>query len=64
MFVSWFECNWMTDLDFSWLIDVGKNSEGLQVLIDLHGGDPNNAQANAEYAEIKDFVDEIVSSLR
>lgn len=29
---------------------------GLQVLIDLHGGDPQDEIANAEYQEIKERV--------
>lgn len=28
----------------------------MRVLIDLHGGDPNDVVANAEYQEIKDRV--------
>jgi hypothetical protein len=36
----------------------------LQVLVDLHGGDPNDITANAEFAEIKDFVTEIVEFSR
>lgn len=39
-----------------WLIDTDKDDEGLRVLIDLHGGDPNNEIANAEFQEIKDRV--------
>ncbi|KAI0961865.1 hypothetical protein AcW1_000831 [Taiwanofungus camphoratus] len=39
-----------------WLIDTDKDTEGMRVLIDLHGGDPNDVVANAEYQEIKDRV--------
>ncbi|KAJ3515282.1 hypothetical protein NLJ89_g1870 [Agrocybe chaxingu] len=40
----------------SWLIDTGKETEGMQVIADLHGGNPNNPVAVAEYDEIKDKV--------
>ncbi|CAA7259949.1 unnamed protein product [Cyclocybe aegerita] len=39
-----------------WLIDTGKETEGMQVIADLHGGNPNNPVAVAEYDEIKDKV--------
>ncbi|KZT05876.1 general substrate transporter [Laetiporus sulphureus 93-53] len=39
-----------------WLIDTDKDDEGLQVLVDLHGGDPNDSVANAEFQEIKERV--------
>ena len=39
-----------------WLIDTDKDAEGMQVIADLHGGDPDNAVAKAEYQEIKDRV--------
>jgi hypothetical protein len=45
-----------------WLIDVGRDAEGLQVLVDLHGGNPLDDTANAEFAEIKEFVIQIVCS--
>lgn len=41
---------------FRWLIDNDKDEEGMRVLADLHGGDPNNAIACAEFQEIKDRV--------
>ncbi|KAH9837046.1 general substrate transporter [Rhodofomes roseus] len=39
-----------------WLIDTDQDDEGLQVLVDLHGGDPHDEIANAEYQEIKERV--------
>jgi len=48
--------------DFSrWLIDTGKESAGMQVIADLHGGDSNNPVALAEFEEIRDKVMEDVS---
>lgn len=35
---------------------MSKDSEGLRVIVDLHGGDETNEQAQAEYQEIKDRV--------
>jgi hypothetical protein len=46
---------------FRWLVDQGQDTVGLQVIVDLHGGDPDDAAANAEFQEIKDFVSEVVS---
>ena len=40
----------------SWLIDNGKDQEGLEVLADLHGGDLNNSVAQAEFKEIRGKV--------
>lgn len=37
-------------------MDVGKDSEGLRIIVDLHGGDETDEQAHAEYQEIKDRV--------
>ena len=37
-------------------MDVGKDTEGLRVIVDLHGGDETNEMAQAEYQEIKDRV--------
>ncbi|THH06815.1 hypothetical protein EW145_g3824 [Phellinidium pouzarii] len=37
-----------------WLIDTGKDEEGMRVIADLHGGDPENREAKAEFREIKD----------
>ncbi|KAF8965884.1 hypothetical protein BDZ97DRAFT_1658260 [Flammula alnicola] len=39
-----------------WLIDRGREEEGLVVLADLHGGDLNGTVAKAEFNEIKDTV--------
>jgi len=39
-----------------WLIDVDRDEEGMQVLVDLHGGDPDDIIANEEFQEIKDRV--------
>ncbi|KAK7059064.1 hypothetical protein VNI00_001688 [Paramarasmius palmivorus] len=39
-----------------WLIDTDKDEAGRQVLIDLHGGDPEDLNAMAEFQEIKDRV--------
>ncbi|KAF8807700.1 general substrate transporter [Phlegmacium glaucopus] len=41
-----------------WLIDNGKELDGLQVIADLHGGDSDDPIALAEYQEIKDKVRE------
>ncbi|KAF4605108.1 hypothetical protein EYR40_003891 [Pleurotus pulmonarius] len=41
-----------------WLIDTGKDTAGMQVIADLHGGDPTNEIALAEFQEIKDKVQE------
>ncbi|KAH9486635.1 Sugar transporter STL1 [Psilocybe cubensis] len=41
-----------------WLIDVGRESDGMRVLADLHDGDLHNPIAVAEYEEIKDKVRE------
>jgi hypothetical protein len=40
---------------------VGRDEEGFEVLVALHGGDANDITAKAEFAEIKDFVTETVS---
>jgi hypothetical protein len=37
----------------SWLIDVDRDDEGMQVIADLHGGDPEDVIAKAEFSEIK-----------
>ncbi|KAJ7487480.1 general substrate transporter [Mycena galericulata] len=42
----------------TWLIDTDKDEEGMRVIADLHGGDPNNSVALAEFAEIKEKVQE------
>ncbi|KAL6310034.1 general substrate transporter [Sparassis latifolia] len=39
-----------------WLIDTDKDVEGMQVIVDLHGGDPHDVVANEEFREIKDSV--------
>jgi len=44
-----------------WLIDSGKEAEGLRVIADLHGGDLHDPIAMAEYEEIKEKVREDVS---
>ncbi|KAF8973693.1 general substrate transporter [Flammula alnicola] len=41
-----------------WLIDNGKETDGMQVIADLHGGEPDDPVALAEYEEIKDKVRE------
>jgi len=35
---------------------VGKDAQGLRVIVDLHGGEEQNEMAQAEYTEIKDKV--------
>jgi hypothetical protein len=40
----------------SWLIDVDRDGEGMQVIADLHGGDPEDLIAKAEFHEIKERV--------
>ncbi|KAM5530703.1 hypothetical protein V8D89_015627 [Ganoderma adspersum] len=39
-----------------WLIDVDRDEEGMRVICDLHGGDPEDLLAKAEFQEIKDRV--------
>lgn len=39
-----------------WLIDTDQDVAGMDVIVDLHGGDPNNILAQAEFQEIKDKV--------
>lgn len=39
-----------------WLIDHDKDAEGMQVIADLHGGDPEDLVARAEFQEIKERV--------
>lgn len=46
-----------------WLVDKGKDDEGMIVLADLHGGDLNGTVARAEFNEIKDKVVAEVCSL-
>jgi hypothetical protein len=51
----WFNiltCN----LFLRWLIDTDKDAEGMRVIADLHGGDPEDMLAKAEFQEIKDKV--------
>jgi hypothetical protein len=43
-----------------WLIDVGRDAEGLRVLADLHGGDPEHPDAVAEFEEIQNTIAEFV----
>ena len=38
------------------LIDHDKDVEGMQVIADLHGGDPEDLVARAEFQEIKERV--------
>ncbi|QRV75792.1 Sugar (and other) transporter [Ceratobasidium sp. AG-Ba] len=40
-----------------WLIDTDRLDEGRNVIVDLHGGDPTDLKAAAEYDEIKDMVE-------
>jgi len=39
-----------------WLIDTDRDTDGMQVLVDLHGGDPEDLTAKAEYIEIRELV--------
>lgn len=39
-----------------WLVDTDNDVDGMRVIVDLHGGDPNNLLAQAEFQEIKDKV--------
>lgn len=39
-----------------WLIDTDQDAAGMRVIVDLHGGDPNNILAQAEFQEIKEKV--------
>ena len=42
---------------------MGKEAEGMQVIVDLHGGNHHDPIAVTEYEEINDKVREDVSSL-
>ena len=42
--------------NFRWLIDNDKDEEGMRVIADLHGGDPEDLVARAEFQEIKERV--------
>lgn len=39
-----------------WLIDTGKDDEGMIVIADLHGGDLDDEKAKEEFREIRDVV--------
>lgn len=39
-----------------WLLDTDRDTEGMRVLVDLHGGDPDDVIAKAEFAEIKERI--------
>ncbi|EKM61224.1 uncharacterized protein PHACADRAFT_247698 [Phanerochaete carnosa HHB-10118-sp] len=39
-----------------WLIDHDKDAEGMRVIADLHGGDPEDLVARSEFQEIKERV--------
>lgn len=39
-----------------WLIDTDQDAAGMRVIVDLHGGDPNDILAQAEFQEIKEKV--------
>ena len=43
-------------MPYSWLIDVDRDDEGMQVIADLHGGDPEDLAAKTEFREIKEQV--------
>lgn len=56
MYSSTFNCRVLFKISPSWLIDHDKDDEGMRVLADLHGGDPEDMVAKAEFQEIKDRV--------
>ncbi|KAJ6485258.1 general substrate transporter [Mycena vulgaris] len=39
-----------------WLLDTDKDEEGMRVIVNLHGGDPHDPVAKAEFQEIKHKV--------
>ncbi|KAN0100527.1 General substrate transporter [Tylopilus felleus] len=39
-----------------WLIDTDQDEAGKRVIVDLHGGDPNDLVAQAEFREIKEKI--------
>lgn len=39
-----------------WLIDTDQDAAGMRVIVDLHGGDPTDMLAQAEFREIKEKV--------
>jgi hypothetical protein len=46
-----------------WLIDTDKDALGMNVIVDLHGGDASNPAAQTEFKEIKEKVMEEVSTV-
>lgn len=50
-------------LTLRWLIDTDQDAAGMRVIVDLHGGDPNDMLAQAEFQEIKEKVVAEVSVL-
>lgn len=54
----------VSNIRFRWLIDTDKDAEGMRVIADLHGGDPQNEEAQFEFQEIKDRVMAEVRSLK
>lgn len=43
-----------------WLIDVGRDKEGLFVIADLYGGDLDNPKTREEFREIRETVEQEV----
>ena len=48
--------NTLEHIQNRWLIDTDKDEEGMRVIADLHGGDPNDREAKEEFKEIKERV--------
>jgi hypothetical protein len=53
----------MSHAIFRWLIDTGKDYEGMIVIADLHDGDMDNVKATEEFREIREAVELEVSQL-
>lgn len=43
-------------MPFRWLIDTDQDEAGLRVIVDLHGGNPDDEVAHAEFQEIKEKI--------
>jgi hypothetical protein len=53
---------YLTPLSLRWLIDTGKEEEGMIVIADLHGGNLDDEKAKEEFREIREAVEQEASS--
>ena len=63
MRASWLRAPHFHLISCRWLVDTDNDAQGMRVLADLHGGDPEDVIAIAEYKEIREKVDEEVCTL-